>query len=56
MSKISRRALAALLASLVTGLALLPTAASADALTEIHIDWATYNPVSIILKQGWAIC
>src|SRR5258708_9381699 len=24
---------------------------AADALQEIHIDWATYNPVSMILKQ-----
>src|SRR3979411_2136773 len=32
--------------------ALLPGAAfAADALKEIHIDWATYNPVSMILKQ-----
>src|SRR5580704_8501994 len=47
MSKISRRALAVLALC-----ALLPaTAFSADAPKEIHIDWATYNPVSIILKQ-----
>src|ERR1700740_1101441 len=24
---------------------------AADALKEIHIDWATYNPVSMVLKQ-----
>jgi sulfonate transport system substrate-binding protein len=31
---------------------LLPgTAFAADALKEIHIDWATYNPVSMVLKQ-----
>jgi sulfonate transport system substrate-binding protein len=48
MSQISRRALAAL----IVGSMLLPAAASAaDALTEIHIDWATYNPVSMVLKQ-----
>ncbi len=48
MSRISRRALAALLAVS----ALMPGAAfAADALKEIHIDWATYNPVSMILKQ-----
>ena len=30
----------------------LPGAAfAADALKEIHIDWATYNPVSMVLKQ-----
>jgi sulfonate transport system substrate-binding protein len=32
--------------------ALVPGVAfAADALKEIHIDWATYNPVSMILKQ-----
>src|SRR4030088_370419 len=48
MSKISRRALAAALAVS----ALLPGAATAaDALKDTRIDWATYNPVSMILKQ-----
>src|ERR1700720_1774124 len=48
MSNISRRALAALIAVA----ALLPGAATAaDALKEIHIDWVTYNPVAVILKQ-----
>jgi sulfonate transport system substrate-binding protein len=48
MFRISRRALAAAIAVS----ALLPGAAfAADALKEIHIDWATYNPVSMILKQ-----
>jgi sulfonate transport system substrate-binding protein len=48
MPRISRRALAALIAVSV----LMPGAArAADALKEIHIDWATYNPVSMILKQ-----
>src|SRR4030088_2126327 len=48
MLKISRRALAAIIAvsTLMPGRAL-----AADALKEIHIDWATYNPVSMILKQ-----
>ena len=48
MSIISRRALVAIMAAsmLVHGGAL-----AADALKEIHIDWATYNPVSMILKQ-----
>jgi sulfonate transport system substrate-binding protein len=48
MSRISRRALAALIgfAMLIPG-----GAYAADALKEIHIDWATYNPVSMILKQ-----
>src|SRR5450756_18979 len=48
MSRISRRALAGLIAAAM----LLPVAASAaGALKEIHIDWATYNPVSMVLKQ-----
>src|SRR6202011_4520656 len=48
MLKISRRALAAVIAVS----ALMPGCAfAADALKEIHIDWATYNPVSMILKQ-----
>src|SRR5947209_561099 len=48
MFRISRRALAAVLAVS----ALLPVAAfAADPLKEIRIDWATYNPVSMILKQ-----
>jgi sulfonate transport system substrate-binding protein len=48
MPTISRRAFAALIAVS----ALLPGGAyAADALKEIHIDWATYNPVSMILKQ-----
>jgi sulfonate transport system substrate-binding protein len=48
MLKISRRALTAVIAVS----ALMPGEAyAADALKEIHIDWATYNPVSMILKQ-----
>src|SRR3978361_1025810 len=48
MSGITRRTMAAVIAVS----ALMPGAASAaEALKEIHIDWATYNPVSIILKQ-----
>src|SRR5258707_3349100 len=48
MLKLSRRAVAAAIAVA----ALLPGAATAaDPLKEIHIDWATYNPVSMILKQ-----
>jgi sulfonate transport system substrate-binding protein len=48
MLKILRRALAAVIAVS----ALMPASAyAADALKEIHIDWATYNPVSMILKQ-----
>jgi sulfonate transport system substrate-binding protein len=48
MSRISRRALVAILAvsTLVPG-----AAYAAEALKEIHIDWASYNPVSMILKQ-----
>jgi sulfonate transport system substrate-binding protein len=52
MARITRRAFAALTASVAASVALLPVGArSADAPKEIHIDWATYNPVSIILKQ-----
>src|SRR5258708_16227865 len=48
MPKVSRRALGAIIAVA----ALLPGGAyAAEALKEIHIDWATYNPVSMILKQ-----
>src|SRR5437868_10574953 len=48
MPWITRRAIAALAAvsTLLPGAAL-----AADALKEIRIDWATYNPVSMILKQ-----
>src|ERR1051325_6578802 len=48
MFTLSRRALVAAFAVS----ALLPgTGFAADALKEIHIDWATYNPVSMVLKQ-----
>src|SRR5580698_10056481 len=48
MTGISRRALAAVIAVSIW----LPGAAfAAEPLKEIHIDWATYNPVSMILKQ-----
>ncbi|HEX7922234.1 MAG TPA: aliphatic sulfonates ABC transporter substrate-binding protein, partial [Bradyrhizobium sp.] len=48
MQKFSRRAFATLFAIS----ALLPgTALAADAPKEIRIDWATYNPVSMVLKQ-----
>ena len=46
---ISRRALALLSAMWV---ALPGGAIAAEALKEIHIDWATYNPVSMVLKQN----
>jgi sulfonate transport system substrate-binding protein len=48
MPSISRRALAAVIAIS----AWMPGGAfAAEPLKEIHIDWATYNPVSMILKQ-----
>ena len=48
MSRISRRGLAAMIALL----ALTPICApAAEGLKEIRVDWATYNPVSLILKQ-----
>src|SRR3569833_3306690 len=48
MSRISRRAFAAIIAvsTLLPGAAL-----TTDPLKEIRIDWATYNPVSMVLKQ-----
>jgi sulfonate transport system substrate-binding protein len=48
ISSISRRALVALL---VVAAPMAGRATAADAPKEIHIDWATYNPVSMILKQ-----
>jgi sulfonate transport system substrate-binding protein len=47
MVKLSRRIFGAAIAAL----ALTPAAAMAEPLKEIRLDWATYNPVSIILKQ-----
>ena len=48
MPRISRRALAAMVAIA----ALFPgNLSAADSLKEIRLDWATYNPVSMILKQ-----
>src|SRR6476660_7246453 len=48
MFRLLRRALLAAFAIS----ALMPGAGfAADALKEIHIDWATYNPVSMVLKQ-----
>src|SRR2546423_4677750 len=48
MFRISRRALAAIIAAATV----MPgTAFAADGLKEIHVDGATYNPVSMILKQ-----
>jgi sulfonate transport system substrate-binding protein len=52
MSGLSRRRL---LAGSVLAVALLPSALSAaDKPKEIRLDWATYNPVSMVLKdKGW---
>jgi sulfonate transport system substrate-binding protein len=52
MSDLSRRRL---LAGSVLAVALLPSALSAaDKPKEIRLDWATYNPVSMVLKdKGW---
>ena len=47
MGKIARWALAAITAAFMIS----PGAFAAEALKEIHIDWATYNPVSMVLKQ-----
>jgi sulfonate transport system substrate-binding protein len=48
MGKVARWALGTIAAA---ALMLSPAAFAADALKEIHIDWATYNPVSLVLKQ-----
>src|ERR1700757_4313576 len=45
----TRRWWLAAIAVVATGLS--GSAFAADALKEIHIDWATYNPVSMVLKQ-----
>jgi sulfonate transport system substrate-binding protein len=47
MGKVARWALVAIAAAFMVS----PGAFAADALKEIHIDWATYNPVSMVLKQ-----
>src|SRR5580765_7385571 len=48
MSGISRRAFAGIVAASLLGSG---AAFAAEPLKEIRIDWATYNPVSMILKQ-----
>ena len=47
MTRITRR----ILLAGAMALALIPAAEAADPLKEIRIDWATYNPVSMVLKQ-----
>ncbi|WP_316190620.1 aliphatic sulfonate ABC transporter substrate-binding protein [Bradyrhizobium sp. SZCCHNS2096] len=47
MDGISRRAFAAMAAVFLCG----GIASAAEPLKEIRIDWATYNPVSLVLKQ-----
>src|ERR1700758_2608514 len=46
----TRRWWLAAIAVVATGLS--GTASAADTPKEIHIDWATYNPVSMVLKQN----
>ncbi len=48
MSGISRRAFAGIVAASLLGSG---AAFAAEPLKEIRLDWATYNPVSMILKQ-----
>jgi sulfonate transport system substrate-binding protein len=48
MGKMARWVLGMIAAAV---LVLSPAAFGADAVKEIHIDWATYNPVSLVLKQ-----
>ena len=47
MTKVTRR----ILLAGAMALAMTPAARAADPLKEIRIDWATYNPVSLVLKQ-----
>jgi sulfonate transport system substrate-binding protein len=49
MTLLSRRSILAL--SLAAGLVPAPAVAAADKPKEIRIDWATYNPVSMVLKD-----
>ncbi len=52
MTHISRRHL--LIGAVVAGLAPATASFAADKPSEIRIDWATYNPVSMLLKdKGW---
>ena len=52
MPRISRRAFTAAVVAFLASLALTSGGSyAADAPKEIHLDWATYNPVSMILKQ-----
>jgi sulfonate transport system substrate-binding protein len=46
-----RKKFAAVALAALFGGVFLATAHAADALREIHIDWATYNPVSMVLKE-----
>ena len=48
MGKMARWAIGVIAAAALT---LSPAAFAADASKEIRIDWATYNPVSIVLKN-----
>jgi len=47
----SRPVFAVVARALVCGLAMVSTARASGALKEIRIDWATYNPVSMVLKE-----
>ena len=46
----SRQVVAVVVGAVVCGLAMVSTA-QASSLREIRIDWATYNPVSLVLKE-----
>ncbi len=48
---LTRRQLVATAAAAAVAPTVAPTAAHAAAPTEIRIDWATYNPVSLVLKE-----
>src|SRR3977135_86221 len=49
MTLLSRRAILAI--AILAGVAAATSAAAADNPREIRLDWATYNPVSMVLKD-----
>ena len=51
MPRLDRRTVSRALGALALGLAILPAPARAADVKEIRLDWATYNPVSLLLKE-----
>src|SRR5215467_7752755 len=48
---VGRRGVMTAMLAATLGSAVISATQAAEALTEIRIDWATYNPVSMLLKQ-----